>query len=219
MYTLVVFDWDGTIVDSARRIVDAVKHAGRSCGLPEADRDRIVSTIGLSLESMFSLLYPAQDATVIDQLTGAYRDRWFNNTSIDMPIFDGAIECLDSLDREDRQTMLAIATGKSRRGLDRSLAETGLAGRFVTSRCADEAFGKPNPQMLIDILEFTGQETHSMVMVGDSAFDMQMAANAGVDAVGVTWGSHERDRLSEAGAQACFDDYSSLSGWLTENTT
>jgi len=177
MYSLVVFDWDGTIVDSARRIVDAVQFAGRSQGVPEAERDNIVSTIGLSLDSMFGLLYPAVDSAAVEQLTAAYRTRWFENSDIEMPVFDGARECLHSLDTS--QVLLAVATGKSRRGLDLSLTETGLDGRFATSRCADEAFGKPNPQMLIDILEFTGQDTHKTLMIGDSAYDMQRSPAAG----------------------------------------
>lgn len=212
-WQLVVFDWDGTVVDSAARIVAAVRSASLSMDLAPAVAQDIVCQIGLSLETIFSTLHPDQDHEAVEQLCTAYRDNWSRNSMIDAPPFDGAKACLQRLDALG--IMLAVATGKSRRGLNQSFSDTGMNNHFVTSRTADEAFAKPNPQMLLDVLDQTGQDRQQTLMVGDTVFDMQMAANARVPAVGVCWGSHSREQLSDAGALACFDDFESLTEWIT----
>lgn len=212
MCKLVVFDWDGTIVDSASRIVDAVHFAGASLALPQAPRSQIVSTIGLNLESMFSILYPTTSEQTIAVLAARYRQHWSENAQIAMPVFKGAITCLDQL--EAAGMMLAIATSKSRYGLQIALRDTGLENRFAVTRTADESCGKPNPQMLFDVLEMTGIDRQHAMMVGDSIYDMQMASNAHVSAIGVSWGAHRSEQLKSAGALAGFDDFNSLSEWL-----
>lgn len=215
-WQLVVFDWDGTVVDSAARIVAAVRSASQSLGLAPAIAQDIVCQIGLSLETIFSTLHPDQDGEVIEQLCAAYSQNWSRNTAIDAPPFDGAKGCLQQL--ESHGILLAVATGKSRRGLNQSFSDTGLINHFVTSRTADEAFAKPNPQMLLDVLDQTGQSRQRTLMVGDTVYDMQMAASASVPAVGVCWGSHSREQLRNAGALACFDDFASLTEWITASS-
>ncbi len=212
-WQLIVFDWDGTVVDSAARIVAAVHAAAQSLDLVPAPAQDIVCQIGLSLDTIFQTLYPNQSGDNIARLRAAYRLHWAKASSIDTPLFDGAVPCFDRIVASG--ALLAIATGKSRRGLDRSLDETGLRRYFAASRAADEAFAKPNPQLLFDVLELTGQDRRQTLMVGDTVYDMQMAANAGVEAVGVCWGSHERQQLLEAGALTCFDDFHTLCEWIT----
>jgi len=216
-WQLVVFDWDGTMVDSAARIVAAVEGAARSLALDPAPVPEIISYIGLSLDTMFMALHPDQDRETILRLCTAYRQHWLQSSVIDTPVFGGAVQCLQRL--QEAGALLAVATGKSRRGLDRALDDTGLGHHFAATRTADEAFSKPNPQMLLDVLEQTGQDRQRTLMVGDTVYDIQMASNAGIAAIGVCWGSHSRKQLADAGALACFDDFKSVSDWITVNAS
>ena len=193
-YELVVFDWDGTLMDSFPRIVLCHRQVARDFGLAVPGEEAVRRLIGLDLGVIFRTLYAGHDALDVEAMRAAYRRHWLREDRSAMPLFDGVEDGLRRL--EESGLMLAVATGKSRRGLARSLEQTGLGGLFVTSRCADEARAKPHPQMLLDILDFTGLESRQVLMVGDTTYDMEMAAGAGVDALGVAYGSHGVDELA-----------------------
>jgi phosphoglycolate phosphatase len=141
-----------------------------------------------------------------------YREHFLHQDRTDMPLFPGVRAGLADL--AQRGYLLAVATGKARRGLQRVLAETGLEELFVVSRCADETFSKPHPQMLIDILDFTGVEAQAALMVGDTVYDMQMARSARVDGLAVSYGVHDRQRLLEHAPVACLDSFHEVYQWL-----
>jgi phosphoglycolate phosphatase len=153
------------------------------------------------------------DGNEVDRLVEAYRRHWLGEGIAPEVLFAGAQQLIAGLHRAGH--LLAVATGKSRRGLDKALAQTRMGGYFHATRCADEAFSKPHPKMLEDILTDLGTEPSVALVVGDTEFDMQMAHNAGVDAVGVGHGVHAADRLIAQGAMCCFDDLFSLSDWLS----
>lgn len=218
-YELVVFDWDGTLMDSEARIVTCMQRAAEEIGLPVPTRAAARDIIGLGLSEAVQRLFPGAEAQTVDGLVEAYRGHWLGNEVEAAIMFEGAVELITQLNRAGH--LLAVATGKSRRGLDKSLDESGLRDFFHITRCADEAFSKPHPQMLQEILIDLDADPTAAVVVGDTEYDMQMASAAGVDAVGVSHGVHTTDRLMSHGAITCFDDLFQLSGWLnipTEHT-
>lgn len=202
---LVIFDWDGTLMDSGARIVACMTAAAVEAGLEPAQPEAIRHLIGLSLPRTYATLYPGLEDDAYGRLESAYRDQWITHDNTPMPLFDGVEEGLAEL--EEAGLMLSVATGKSRRGLDRVLDEISLRSRFVFTRCADEARPKPDPAMLLDVLDRTGVEPQRALMVGDTLYDMQMAGSAGVPGLGVTYGSHSSSLLREHGAIACCDDF------------
>ncbi|MGB5561329.1 MAG: HAD-IA family hydrolase [Sedimenticolaceae bacterium] len=213
-YELIVFDWDGTLMDSEARIVTCMQCAAADTGRPVPSQAAARDIIGLGLPEAIRRLFPDTDAPGVDALVDAYRVHWLGNRVGASTMFGGARELVEGLHRSGH--LLAVATGKSRRGLDQSLGESGLAGFFHATRCADEAFSKPHPQMLQEILIDLDTHPDAAVVVGDTEYDMQMARNAGVDAVGVSHGVHSTERLVAQGAMECFDDLVQLSGWLYE---
>ena len=214
MTELIVFDWDGTLMDSEGRIVTCLQWAARDLGYPVPEARRAREVIGLGLHQALARLFPEADEGGVAALADAYRRHFLADELAPSELFPGARALLEAL--EAAGYFLAVATGKSRRGLDKELERTGLAGRFHVTRCADETFSKPHPQMLLEILEVTGREPHQALVVGDTEFDMQMAANAGVPAVGVAHGVHPPERLRQAGALTVFDALEALPGWLAE---
>jgi phosphoglycolate phosphatase len=214
-YPLVVFDWDGTLMDSEARIVACIQAAAREAGVTEPSHDAAKDIIGLGLSEAISTLFGGFSAADHVRIVEAYRRHWLAGNTVASPLFSGARELIADLDAAGH--LLAVATGKSRRGLDRAFEETGLARHFVVSRCADEAYSKPHPQMLLDILEHTGMEAADTLMVGDTEYDMQMAQNAGSHALGIGHGVHSPERLLANGAMACVDDLHGLRNWLADN--
>lgn len=212
MTELIVFDWDGTLMDSEWRIVACLQQAARDlhCEVPSSERAREV--IGLGLHQAVARLFPEASDSQVQALSDAYRRHFLADELAHSELFPGARELLEEL--SEAGYFLAVATGKSRRGLEKELDRTGLNDLFHVTRCADETFSKPNPQMLLEILDYTGKEPQQAMVVGDSEFDMQMAANAGTPAVGVSHGVHSRERLLEAGALAVLDELGSLTAWL-----
>jgi phosphoglycolate phosphatase len=211
-YQLVVFDWDGTLMDSEARIVACMQAAARDAGVPEPSHEAARDIIGLGLGEAIAKLFGGQPADALARIGDGYRHHWLGEQLAPAPLFNGAREVLGQL--EEAGYLLAVATGKSRRGLDRVLAETELAHRFVTSRCADEAFSKPHPQMLLDILDRVGVEPAQTLVVGDTEYDMGMAVNAGTHAIGVSHGVHSPERLLRSGAITCLNDLWELPAWL-----
>ena len=214
-YDLVVFDWDGTLMDSEARIVDCMQRAAADVGVDVPGRAEARDIIGLGLEQAVARLFPRADAARVGAIVDAYRRHWLGDEVAPASMFAGSHELVAEL--HEAGSLLAVATGKSRKGLEKSLAESGLGGVFHVTRCADETFSKPHPQMLEEILTDLDTAPRRAIMVGDTEYDMQMAANAGVPAVGVTHGVHSAERLLAHGALQCFDDLLSLAHWLRDH--
>jgi phosphoglycolate phosphatase len=209
---LLVFDWDGTLMDSVAAIVGCTQAVIAELGLGQHDDATIRGTVGLGLRETVDMLVPGCDDQLYGQVLDCYRRHWMG-TYRDQPLlFPGVPDMLAELARGGY--LLAVATGKSRRGLDHALEQTGLRARFRSTRTVDEAAGKPHPQMLLDILDELGVRPEAAVMVGDSIYDLQMAANAGTHAVGVASGAHHRDALAALAPRVLLDRIAELPGWL-----
>ena len=212
-YRLIVFDWDGTLVDSHAAIAECMQEASRELGLPVPERERASHVIGLGLHEAMRIVAPDLPLQRYPQFIEAYR-RQFRAREETMQPFPGMRELLAWL---EETRILGIATGKSRRGLDRALEATGLAGRFRASRCADETHPKPHPAMLLELMAELNFSRERVLMVGDTSHDLQMAAAAGVDAVAVSYGAHAREGLLACAPLGCVASVEELRRWLTQN--
>ena len=212
-YDLIVFDWDGTLIDSAGTIVQCIQDAARDMGLavPEAARARHV--IGLGLHDSLRHAVPELPVERYQEFAGHYR-RYFLARQDAMLLFPGIRALLEELGTGRR---LAIATGKSRRGLDRALDAGGLRPLFAGSRCADETRPKPHPAMLLELMGELAVEPERVLMVGDTSHDLEMAGAAGVDALAVAYGAHPEDGLRACGPKGCVSSVAELAAWLTAN--
>ena len=197
-HKLIIFDWDGTLMDSGQKITRCFQSTARDMGLHPPEGGRISQYIGLSLQESWQRLYPEISGQTVRSLVERYRDYWIDLDSTPMPLFPGVQSDLECLNRAG--FWLAVATGNSRAGLQSAIGESGLGQHFIYTRCADESRSKPHPQMLLDILAFTGLESSDAIMVGDTLFDLEMAKNVGMDALPVSYGHHARSQLME------FDD-------------
>ena len=213
-FDLIVFDWDGTLMDSEARIVVCMQRAASDIGLPVPSGAATREIIGLGLAEAVQRLFPQADASGVETLVDAYRRHWLGDEVEAAAMFAGARQLLEGLHGAGH--LLAVATGKSRRGLDKVLDESGLGNFFHATRCADETFSKPHPQMLEEILTDLDTRPAAALMVGDTEYDMQMARSARVSAVGMAHGVHAVERLLAHGAIHCFDDLYQLSHWLHE---
>jgi phosphoglycolate phosphatase len=212
---LLVFDWDGTLMDSIGAIVACTKLTIRDLELGELPEERIRSTIGLGLRETVEVLSPGCDEEQYGRILARYREHWFG-TYRDLPLlFEGVRELLEGLVAEGY--LLAVATGKSRRGLDYAMIQTGLEGLFQATRTADESFSKPHPKMLYDVFEELGVAPHEALMIGDTTYDLEMARNAGSPSVGVCSGSHPREELLQFEPVACLENVLHLAPWLAAN--
>jgi len=212
-YRLLVFDWDGTIIDSAAAIVDCIREAARETGLEIPSRERAAHTIGLGMHDALRLAVPDLPAERYPEFVASYRQH-FLALQDTMRLFDGMRELLVGLSKTHQ---LAIATGKSRRGLDRALEAGELKAFFTASRCADETNPKPHPAMLLELmteLNFSPQQT---LMIGDTSHDLEMARAAGVDALAVTYGAHQEEGLRACNPRGCFSSVTELKQWLKSN--
>ena len=205
---LAIFDWDGTLMDSVGRIVACVQAAARDCGEGVPEPQSIHQIIGLSLAVGIPRLFNlAEGSERAQALIARYRHHYLHDKT-PSPLFAGASELLSGWRAQG--IGLAVATGKSRRGLDRVLDETGLRPLFAASRGADEANSKPDPLMLTQILDELGFAPHQAVMIGDSIHDMAMAEALQMPRIGVTWGVHDRARLAEHHPVAIVDTMDEL---------
>ena len=211
-FDLLIFDWDGTLMDSEARIVACMQAAAVDLGLPVPGRERTRDIIGLGLDEAIRSLFPDIDATGTEQMVQRYRHHYLVANETPTPLFEGAAEVVTTL--HDAGYLLAVATGKGRRGLDRSLRQTGLEPLFHATRCADESRSKPDPDMLLQLLEELGVEPARALMIGDTEYDLQMAANAGTAGLAVGYGVHSRERLLRHRPVHCIDDIRELTGWL-----
>lgn len=210
-YPLIVFDWDGTLMDSTAGITLAIREAARDMGLPVPTRAQASHVIGLGLQDALRAAVPGLPAARYGDFVECYR-RHFHAQQETMALFEGVEEMLDAL--RARGYRLAVATGKSRRGLDHALQVTGLAGRFVASRCADETRPKPDPAMLHELMEELALSARELLMVGDTSHDLGMASSAGVDAVAVTYGAHPPETLRALAPRALVGSVGDLERWL-----
>lgn len=213
---MLVFDWDGTLIDSASTIVQCIQEACRDLELPVPDYERASRTIGLGLQDALAYAVPGLASGEYARFTERYRHHFLARDS-QIPLFPGTAEMLDAL--AGRGHILAIATGKSRAGLERALATTGVARFFSSSRCADQCAPKPAPDMLRELMQEFGNGAASTLMIGDTVHDLQMAANAGVDALAVSHGAHPRESLLALGPLACVDSTGEMSEWLRRNAS
>jgi phosphoglycolate phosphatase len=212
-YPLIVFDWDGTIIDSPCAIVECMQEASRAMGLPVPQRERASHVIGMGLHDAMRIVAPDLPSARYPEFIAHYR-RHFLAREDSMALFEGMHELLEEL---SAGRALAIATGKSRKGLERALAATGIGGLFAASRCADETTPKPHPAMLLELMEQTGVGPRGVLMIGDTSHDMEMARAAGVDALAVTYGAHPEAGLRACGPLDCCADVARLREWLTAN--
>jgi phosphoglycolate phosphatase len=217
-FRLIVFDCDGTLVDSQATIVAAMRETFDGLGLPAPSAARTRRVVGLSLDEAIARLLPDPDDTdVLRRGVELYKHAFMaarQRPDHTEPLFPGVAETLAALNHP--RVCLGIATGKSRRGLDATLARHDLAGHFVTLQTADQGPGKPHPRMLRDAMADVGARPEETILIGDTVFDMEMAANAGTAALGVAWGYHEPDELHAAGARRVLDDMAEIPPALRE---
>lgn len=214
-YSLLVFDWDGTLMDSKAQIVNCMQSALNELGLEPRSDQQISNIIGLGLEEAIIKLYPSLDQKMIRLAAQTYRDFYLYKDKTPSPLFRGVIDVLDQLRVEGYD--FAVATGKSRRGLDKGLSETGLGDYFPITRCADETRSKPHPQMLEEILIDYNTDASQALMIGDSEYDLQLANNAGVDGFAVSYGVHDLIRLLKQDPVGFIDEISQLPSWLKQH--
>jgi phosphoglycolate phosphatase len=213
-FELVVFDWDGTLIDSAGAIVACIQAACRDLGVPVPDDERASHVIGLGLVDALSYAVPSLPPSEYGRLAERYRVHFLARDA-GLPLFPGTRPMLESL--RDRGHALAIATGKSRAGLARALETTGLARLFDATRCADQCASKPAPGMLLELMAELDAAPERTLMIGDTSHDLQMAANAGVAAVGVSYGAHSGDALAALAPLALVHSTDELAVWLAIN--
>ncbi len=213
-FELLIFDWDGTLADSAQTIVNALQLASRDAGVPVPDDENSRGVIGLGLPEALIQLFPELDATT-RQLVGQGYRHYYNTNAHEVSLFEGVEQAIR--DYSDAGFMLAVATGKGRGGLNRAMERSGFGHLFHATRCVDECFSKPHPQMLLEIMDELGVMPEKAVMIGDSAFDLQMAQNAGVASIGVSYGAQPVENLLPHAPLACFDSFAKLHAWLSTN--
>lgn len=211
-YELLVFDWDGTLVDSIATIVACMHATTDELGLPRRPDEVVRGTIGLGLPETLDELFPEGEAELLARVVDCYRRRWLGGFAERGTLFPDARRVLEELDEEGYR--MAVATGKSRRGLDLDLERTGLEELFLATRTADETAGKPSPRMVEEILEEMGVAPERALVIGDTIHDLRMAAAAGTPAVAVASGSVEAEELARHEPLAILPGVEALPAWL-----
>lgn len=213
-YPLLIFDWDGTLLDSIETIVACALATVSELGLDQPSADRVRSAIGLGLRDTVDRLAPGCDEQTYQDVVDTYRRLWWDGFHHRPRLFPGVPEMLAEL--SDRGHTLALATAKTRDGLVADFEATGVGERFAASRTVDETKSKPNPAMVLELLEETGRTPEQTLVIGDSVHDLQMARNARVDAVGVDTGAQSSKVLLAEQPLACLRRIQDLPGWLLE---
>lgn len=214
-YEVVVFDWDGTLMDSTGDIVRAMRLACEDLDFPVPDEREAAWVIGLSLEKALEHIVPNLTLEQRPVFLDRYRFHYLARDK-ELQLFDGVREMLDAL--RQKGVALAVATGKSRVGLNRALQATGLQSYFEVTRCADETFGKPHPEMLLQIMDELVAQPQDVVMVGDTSHDLNMAANAGVHGLAVSYGAHHASELGQHPHQGLAHNVTDVNEWLSVRT-
>ncbi|WP_241967809.1 HAD-IA family hydrolase [Pseudidiomarina homiensis] len=213
-YQLIIFDWDGTLMDSIGRIVSSMQATAKALQLPVPLAEAVRDIIGLSLEPAIGRLFGNLSTADYERFLQVYRDQYVELDTTPTPLFTGVRSMLTELSQRGYQ--LAVATGKARRGLDRVLVESELQDFFSVTRCADETRSKPEPHMLHEIMACTGVSAAATLMIGDSIHDLKMAQAAGVDALGVDFGAHSSAQLLPYQPRHILSDWSQLLAYLDE---
>ena len=208
---MVIFDCDGTIVDSQRSLVDILQATFEHHDLPMPSRHKVLLGIGLELSVAIKRLAPKLDNLMINEICTTYRryaKEYRKSDVMPEPLYPNAQEVIMTLHKNG--WLLGIATGKSRQGLDYVLDNYNLGECFISKQTSDSAPGKPNPEMIYQAMQEGGVEKKNVIMVGDTTYDIDMAVNAGVKSVGVTWGYHDKEDLEKAGAYKTVDEFRDL---------
>jgi len=213
-FDLIAFDWDGTLFDSTALIVGCIQAAVRDVGGQEPSRERAAWVIGMGLAQALAHAAPDVSQEHHPQLVDRYRHHWFARQH-EVTLFDGVLPLLEEL--RSRGHRLAVATGKSRRGLDVALQTVALQGVFDSSRTADETAGKPHPKMLLELMDEFGVPPERTLMIGDTTHDLHMARNAGCAAVAVTYGAHPHEDLRALEPAFVAHTVADLHGWLRKH--
>ena len=213
-FDLIVFDWDGTLMDSTATIVASMQAAARDLGLPVPDDRSAAHVIGLGLQDAMKTVLPDLDPKSYPRMVERYRYHYLSQDQT-LTLFDGVKEMLDDL--ASQGYFLAVATGKSRVGLSRALSTAGLMSVFDSTRCADETFSKPHPAMLQEITRELGQDMQRTVMIGDTTHDLLMAQNAGAKGLGITHGAHAIQDLLACNPVGLVDSIPNLANWIKTN--
>lgn len=211
---LLIFDWDGTLADSIGRIVEAMHVASERSGFELRDDFAVKGIIGLGLPEAIRTLYPDISEGQLIAFRGYYADHYIAAEAVPSPLFEGVLESMEAFRAEGYH--LAVATGKARRGLDRVLKAHGWEKYFDITRAADETASKPHPLMLEQILAYCKVRPEQALMVGDSSFDLQMARNAGMASVAVSYGAQSIEALKLFEPRLAIDRFSELHAWLNQ---
>ena len=210
-FDLIVWDWDGTLADSTGMITQALVSAAAQVGLPTLDPTAASNIIGLGLKESIYALFGDIPAEKAQALARQYTANYYAGEG-EIPLFTGVNETIIELHRKGFK--LAVATGKGRRGLNLALKHCGLTSYFHATKTVDECFSKPHPQMLDELMDELVTTPERTLMIGDTSYDLQMASNAGVPALALTFGAQSRDKLSGYNSIAMFNQFKDLSVWL-----
>jgi phosphoglycolate phosphatase len=213
-FDLIVFDWDGTLMDSTATIVRCIQAAAKDLGLPVPDSKAASYVIGLGLQEAMEAVMPGLDPKSYPRMIERYRYHYLSKDK-GLTLFGGVREMLSELSQQGY--FLAVATGKSRVGLNRALDAADLLSVFDATRCADETFSKPHPAMLQELTRELGQDIRRTVMIGDTTHDLQMAINAGASGVAVHYGAHAGPELQALNPLFAAGSVLELHTWLSEN--
>lgn len=213
-FDLIVFDWDGTLMDSTSTIVKCIQAAARDLGLPVPDNEAASYVIGLGLQDAMQAAMPDLDPVLYPRMVERYKHHYLGRDQ-ELTLFGGAREMLADLAQEGY--FLAVATGKSRVGLNRALHAAKLLSVFDATRCADETFSKPHPAMLQELTRELGQDMRRTLMIGDTTHDLNMANNAGAASVAVRYGAHSEAELTALNPLFCASSVPALHAWLMAN--
>ena len=209
---LIIFDWDGTLLDSSDKIVACMRQAAADCGVAPPSPAEVRDIIGLELSSAIAILFPSRSTAGVAEIRDAYARRFVEADRQPCSYFDGVERGLRRLHAAGHQ--LCVATGKSRKGLNRVFSHLPEAALFTASRCADETASKPDPLMLRELCEALSVAPHDAVMVGDTEYDLEMAHRFGMPSIGVSYGVHHPDRLNRWGPRAIIDHFDHLDAAL-----
>ena len=212
MTKLVIFDWDGTLFDSIDKICQSMLHAGELTNAPKRHHDDVKNIIGLSLDNAVKVIWPELPVEHLDSIVEHYKRLYVARDQVPPESYEGVIDTLNAL--QENGIKMAVATGKTRRGLDRVMTLTDTTDFFDASRCADETVSKPDPLMLNEILEELNVSVDDAIMVGDTEYDLNMAHNAGMKSIGVTYGAHDMSRLKACKPHALINDFNQLTDVL-----
>lgn len=217
MYDLLIFDWDGTIIDSEASIINSMQSAARDLTLDEPTDASVRNIIGLGLPEAIKMLFSDADNQFVLDLKDRYVHHFLAADPTESRLFPGVRETLNSLSQQGFR--LAVATGKSRRGLNRVLEDTKLGALFEVTKCADETASKPDPLMLEEILFLTDIPTKRALMIGDTEYDLEMGQRASMDTAAVSYGAHALERLSKWNPVQEIHAFAELESWLVSTSS